>query len=192
MPSQPPTAAEFLDAKAEILQTAREATATDGIINNGHEMERELVSGNSFVNVLANYFQITVIEMGESAGFSGEAPEMAELWVISDLLAEDVDARIPEDRWREVMKTMDSAGNKAGEVLAAGATGGSENTTSAASTNILTSTAAATPIITSVETPNTPAAIHARDSRLEVLPYPGEYSETNIFQCLLTKFFYRN
>ena len=86
---------------------------------------------NSFVNILANYFQITLIEMGESAGFSREAQEMVELWVVSNLLAKDVDTRIPEDRWREVMKTLDSAGNKAGEVLAAGATGGSENTTSA-------------------------------------------------------------
>ena len=141
---------------------------------------------NSLVNILANYFQITVIEMGEAAGLSGEAPEMAELWVVSDLLAEDVDARIPEDRWREVMKTLDGAGNKAGEVPAAGSTGGTKNASSAASTNLVTSTAVATtPITTNTETTNTPTAInsavHARDSRL-VLPYPGEYSETNIFQ----------
>jgi F420-dependent methylenetetrahydromethanopterin dehydrogenase len=50
MPSQHPTAAEFLDAKAEILQTAREAKATDGIIANGHEMEGDLVSGNKFIS----------------------------------------------------------------------------------------------------------------------------------------------
>jgi hypothetical protein len=43
MASQPPTVAEFLNKKAEILETAREAKATDGIINDGHEMEAKLV-----------------------------------------------------------------------------------------------------------------------------------------------------
>jgi len=41
--------------------------------------------------------------MGEAAGITGEAPEMAELWLVSNLLAEDIDARIPEVRWREQM-----------------------------------------------------------------------------------------
>jgi len=44
MPSQHSTVAQFLEAKAEILETAREAKATDGIISYGHELEAEVVS----------------------------------------------------------------------------------------------------------------------------------------------------
>lgn len=44
MTSQSTTVAAFFEAKADFLNTAREAKATDGIINNGHEMETELVS----------------------------------------------------------------------------------------------------------------------------------------------------
>jgi len=47
MASQPSTVAQFLEAKAEILETAREAKATDGIISNGHAMDAELVSRNN-------------------------------------------------------------------------------------------------------------------------------------------------
>jgi hypothetical protein len=44
MASEASTLTQFLDAKAEILKTALEASATDGIINDGLEMEAELVS----------------------------------------------------------------------------------------------------------------------------------------------------
>jgi hypothetical protein len=47
MASQPSTVAQFLEAKVEILETAQEAKAMDGIISNGHAMDAELVSRNN-------------------------------------------------------------------------------------------------------------------------------------------------
>jgi len=43
MTSQPPTLAEFLEAKADFLTTAKEARATDDDMINGRELEDELV-----------------------------------------------------------------------------------------------------------------------------------------------------
>ena len=67
--------------------------------------------------------------MGRAAGIDVAAAEMAELWVLGELLAEDVDARIPEARWREKMKELDTAA--AGEGSAAGTTSSTENTSGA-------------------------------------------------------------
>ena len=44
MPSGALTYNGWLEAKAEFLEKARNAKATDGIIDDGHEMEEELVS----------------------------------------------------------------------------------------------------------------------------------------------------
>src|SRR3977135_1646366 len=76
--------------------------------------------------------------MGNAAGFSGEAPEMAELWVISNLLAEDMDARIPEAHWREQMKRLEDTTEEV-----AGATE-NKNTTGAA--NAIATNAVATAV----------------------------------------------
>ena len=46
--------------------------------------------------------------MGEEAGITSDGPEMAELWVVSQLLAEDSYARIPVERWREQMQTIEN------------------------------------------------------------------------------------
>jgi len=44
MPSDGPTYTSFLEAKAEFLDKVRNAKATNGIIEDGHQMEDELVS----------------------------------------------------------------------------------------------------------------------------------------------------
>jgi hypothetical protein len=53
MLSDAPTYAGFLEAKAEFLETARNAKATDGIIENGHEMEDQLVSNVLSISLTA-------------------------------------------------------------------------------------------------------------------------------------------
>jgi hypothetical protein len=44
MQSNVPTYGAFLEAKQEFLSNARNAKATNGIIDDGHKMEDELVS----------------------------------------------------------------------------------------------------------------------------------------------------
>ena len=54
MSSQPLSENQFLDAKSEFLQRAMEAKATQGIIDNGHEMEDELVSRAHYIHFISN------------------------------------------------------------------------------------------------------------------------------------------
>jgi hypothetical protein len=131
---------------------------------------------------------VEVIEMGEAAGISATALEMAELWVISNLLAEDVDARIPEDRWREAMNSLFRPGNNV--VAAIGTSAGTENTSAAMPRNTDTSTAGATNLIvtnsgTTNTGPNTAAAINsAVDIRERVVsPPPGTLSQKKCISC---------
>jgi hypothetical protein len=131
--------------------------------------------------------------MGRAAGIDVTAPEMAELWVISELLAEDVDARIPEARWREKMKELDNAGDE-GVGLAAGTNGGTENSSSATPSNAALSTAAPSTaagtdtIVASAgitnAVPNTAAT--SKDSQVEVSPR-GVFRNQLYFNFLLNK-----
>src|ERR1700686_4656416 len=67
--------------------------------------------------------KVRIIEMGEAVGLTGVSTEMAELWVVSNMLAED--EQIPEARWREEMALL--ANEEEGEPIAppAGLTGAS-------------------------------------------------------------------
>jgi hypothetical protein len=98
---------------------------------------------------------------------------MAELWVVSKLLAEDIDARISEERWREVMKTLENGDE--GGLQAAGTIGGMENTS-----NTATGTSAGTNAGTTNTVPNTDTAINsavkASDGTVYVFPPPGAFS----------------
>ena len=47
--------------------------------------------------------QLEVLPLGIAAGLSRDAPELCELFEISQLLAEHPEARITETRWREVL-----------------------------------------------------------------------------------------
>jgi hypothetical protein len=98
---------------------------------------------------------------------------MAELCVVSKLLAEDIDARIPEERWREVMKTLEN-GDEEG-LQAAGTIGGMENTS-----NTANSTSTGTNAGTTNTVPNTDTAINsvvkASDGTVYVFPPPGAFS----------------
>jgi len=107
--------------------------------------------------------------MGLAAGVSPNSPEMAELWVVSKLLAEDIDARISEERWREVMKTLENGDD--GGLQAAGTIGGMENTS-----NTATSTSGGTNAGTTNTDTAINSAVKASDGSVYVFPPPGAFS----------------
>jgi len=52
------------------------------------------------------FLQIDLIELGEQVGLTGMSPEFEDIRMVSELLAEDIDARIPEEVWRERMAVL--------------------------------------------------------------------------------------
>jgi hypothetical protein len=114
---------------------------------------------------------VRVIELGLASGVGPKAPEMEELWIVSELLNEDVDAQISEERWREVMETLQHAGHGGG-LPDSGTIGGTENSSNATPS----ATAANNNIIANTGTTNTvPNTDAANNSAVEeISPSPGE------------------